>query len=377
MSNVPEYIKTVWQDAPSEETPLNAENLNKIENQVESLTNHIIEENLKIKLVYKGEVALLSNLPTTGQKVGDYYIVVEKGVPYVWNGDSFNPQVVIPEVNVSVDSIGDLISSADSKVTPNDSDTFGYSDAADIDNPNRLKKLSWANFKAVLKSYLDGFFAPKNNPTFSGEVIMGSQITSNGNVIAMGKNGGAINGYLANDSTGISLLDSTGTPKIKVNKATGEVDIMSRLNLTNGQVKFPDAQVPSADPNTLDDYEEGTFTPVIVGDGVAGVGTYIYQFGRYKKEGNTVNFVINIVTSAHTGTGNMIINGLPFTQASVQWLGTPCSIASAVLSYVNQLVAVVTASSVIPYTISNGGGEKKIPLDQTSYLTISGTYQAA
>lgn len=159
MSNVPEYTKTVWEDSPSEETPINAENLNKIENQVESLTNHVIEENLKVKLVYKGEVALLSNLPTTGQKVGDYYIVVEKGVPYLWDGDSFNPQVIIPEMNVSEQSIGTLISSADVKATPDVDDTFGYSDSEDVTNPNILKKLSWGNLRSSLAIFFEGIFA--------------------------------------------------------------------------------------------------------------------------------------------------------------------------------------------------------------------------
>ena len=36
------------------------------------------------------------------------------------------------------------------------------------------------------------------------------------------------------------------------------------INLTSGQITFPTTQVPSSDANTLDDYEEGTWTPVII-----------------------------------------------------------------------------------------------------------------
>lgn len=159
MPNLPNYVKTIWENAPSEETPLNAENLNNIENQIESLTNQILEDDTKVKLVYKGEVALLINLPTTGQEVGDYYIVTEKGVPYLWDGDSFNPQVIIPEMNLSEQSIGTLISSADVKVTPGVDDTFGYSDSEDVTNPNILKRLTWGNLRASLATFFEDVFA--------------------------------------------------------------------------------------------------------------------------------------------------------------------------------------------------------------------------
>lgn len=81
---------------------------------------------------------------------------------------------------------------------------------------------------------------------------------------------------------------------------------------TNG-IKFPATQVPSADHNTLDDYEEGTFTPVVYGSTTAGVGTYASQVGKYTKVGNLVTISCVVVLTNHTGTGNMRISGLPFS----------------------------------------------------------------
>jgi hypothetical protein len=78
-------------------------------------------------------------------------------------------------------------------------------------------------------------------------------------------------------------------------------------------ITFPSAQSASSDANTLDDYEEGTFTPVIVGTTSAGTGTYTLQAGWYTKIGNQVFITITIRWTAHTGTGNMKITGLPFT----------------------------------------------------------------
>lgn len=68
--------------------------------------------------------------------------------------------------------------------------------------------------------------------------------------------------------------------------------------------------------NYLDDYEEGTFTPVIEGITTAGTGTYTTQVGKYVKIGNLVHCIIYINVDAHTGTGNMLINGLPFTSVT-------------------------------------------------------------
>jgi hypothetical protein len=36
---------------------------------------------------------------------------------------------------------------------------------------------------------------------------------------------------------------------------------------TSGQIPFPATQIPSSNPNTLDDYEEGTFLPIITCNG--------------------------------------------------------------------------------------------------------------
>lgn len=75
-------------------------------------------------------------------------------------------------------------------------------------------------------------------------------------------------------------------------------------------VKFPAVQVPSADPNTLDDYEEGTWTPVIS----AGTGTITTSSatGIYTKIGRTVFVEISITITTNGTGGNFIQATLPF-----------------------------------------------------------------
>lgn len=89
------------------------------------------------------------------------------------------------------------------------------------------------------------------------------------------------------------------------------------FDLISGQVKFPGTQAASADANTLDDYEEGTWTPVLTFSTPGNVSvTYTRQLGHYTKIGNKVFATVNVVTSAFTHTtasGEARITGLPFT----------------------------------------------------------------
>ncbi len=85
------------------------------------------------------------------------------------------------------------------------------------------------------------------------------------------------------------------------------------LTLTGGQIKFPAGQVASADANTLDDYERGTFDPVFVSTN--NTFTYGTQWGSYVKIGRTVwcNFVITSDTATINTAGSIVkIGGLPY-----------------------------------------------------------------
>ena len=86
------------------------------------------------------------------------------------------------------------------------------------------------------------------------------------------------------------------------------------INLTGGQIKFPATQVPSADANTLDDYEEGGWTPILATDGTNPTGvSYSSRVGKYTKNGNVVTAYGSISFTTYTGgTGNIGIGNLPF-----------------------------------------------------------------
>lgn len=146
------------------------------------------------------------------------------------------------------------------------------------------------------------------------------------------------------------------------------------LVTTSGQIKFPATQNASADPNTLDDYEEGTFTPIVYGMGTEGVGTYSTQSGIYTKLGRDVNFIITLAWSAHTGVGVMRVKGLPFVLNGNHF---PCKIEAYNMVFNGQLTALAlgnTNTISIRQMFSNTPIAECVLDTSVDVLWISGTY---
>jgi hypothetical protein len=80
-------------------------------------------------------------------------------------------------------------------------------------------------------------------------------------------------------------------------------------------ITFPATQSASSDANTLDDYEEGTFTPTLSSSATAPtVSSYNVRVGTYTKIGNLVTAICAFdVNISSAGSGYPIITGLPFT----------------------------------------------------------------
>lgn len=104
------------------------------------------------------------------------------------------------------------------------------------------------------------------------------------------------------------------TPTITTPTMTSPTVSSGGITVTAGGIIFPATQSSSANGNTLDDYEEGTWTPVIGGAGGTSGQTYTTQEGRYIKIGSMVWVAFYALLSAKgTITGNAQIQGLPFT----------------------------------------------------------------
>jgi hypothetical protein len=77
-------------------------------------------------------------------------------------------------------------------------------------------------------------------------------------------------------------------------------------------ITFPATQSASSNANTLDDYEEGTFTPTFTSQ--TGSITAYTGAGIYTKIGNIVYVQFSCtLTTVGTAAGTLNLNGLPFT----------------------------------------------------------------
>ena len=103
------------------------------------------------------------------------------------------------------------------------------------------------------------------------------------------------------------ILDGTNGATSPAGIAVGNATVQT------GGIAFPATQVAVTDVNTLDDYEEGTWTPT-QGAALTLVGSFS-STGVYTKIGRLVNVVGNIAgsTSLAVASAGVICGGLPFT----------------------------------------------------------------
>ena len=111
---------------------------------------------------------------------------------------------------------------------------------------------------------------------------------------------------LLDDTTAAAMLATIGAAPTAAPTFTG-------LITTAGQIAFPATQNASANANTLDDYEEGAWTPALDFGGVTTGITYSVQSGSYTKVGRLVFVAMQITLSSKgAAVGNAGLSGLPF-----------------------------------------------------------------
>lgn len=132
---------------------------------------------------------------------------------------------------------------------------------------------------------------------------------------------------LTANSSGLTYVP-TGNVNVNIGSTAsltlGNVTVSNII--TASAIKFPATQVSSGDGNTLDDYEEGSWSPRITDNtNSSGVG-----LGHYRKIGNLViaqlQFYNADISSIAAGNA-LFVSGLPYAQgssgASHQLLSTP------------------------------------------------------
>ena len=155
----------------------------------------------------------------------------------------------------------------------------------------------------------------------TGNISASSVSLPDGNVVTwgagtttyiQGNQASAYMNFLINSVNRMALTSAglavTGTTSTTTGMAVGGATAGA------GGIAFPATAVAVADVNTLDDYEEGSFTPVLTFGGASVGITYAAQLGSYTKIGNRVLITLYVALSNKgSSTGQAKITGLPFT----------------------------------------------------------------
>ena len=116
--------------------------------------------------------------------------------------------------------------------------------------------------------------------------------------------------FVTNDNSGQRAFIGAQTSDLVFGSSAERMRMLSAGGLTfNGD---------TAAANALDDYEEGTWTPVYQATTTNGSVGYTIQVGRYVKVGNVVTASFRLQTSNASGfSGNLLVGGLPFASKNV------------------------------------------------------------
>lgn len=201
--------------------------------------------------------------------------------------------------------------------------------------------------------------------------------------------------YAENNTTGIEVTSEasgtrwrfastggTATPYTNAGNDTGYED-PKRLGLDEaarffgGEIhglaglKFLATEIANNDPNTINDFERGDWTPDVIGSTTPGTVNYVNRSGKFMKIANWCAAICRVNYNAGTGVGNLQILGLPF--AALNLYSTPGLIRASNLTFpAGELsVSVAPSSSVLTVEIlATGAAATPVAYDVAADLII-------
>jgi len=162
-----------------------------------------------------------------------------------------------------------------------------------------------------------------NSATNRTNLGLGSMATQNANSVAI--TGGTINTVQPATGQSLTIKDEDGNTAITIGTDNTAAGYLS-LNFGSYHGDSGGAGSGSLSANTLDDYEEGTWTPTLLAASSTPqdplIVSYISPSGYYTKVGNTVNLFCRLQTSARSGgSGTALVGGLPFAHDAITRAG--------------------------------------------------------
>ena len=164
-----------------------------------------------------------------------------------------------------------------------------------------------------------------------------------------------VNRYVSVESVSEARQSSKIGLRFTTMDAVNVTDESMRLT-SNGNLKLTQANAgiyfngDTAYANKLDDYEEGSWTPTLIGSTSAGTVTYQRRSATYTKVGNVVTIQCNVQwDNGSGGTGVLRITGLPFVSKT----GVPTTNKNFAAGYASNIQTMRDDSVVYAYLPNN------------------------
>jgi len=176
--------------------------------------------------------------------------------------------------------------------------------------------VSFPNDKGIYSAVSNGRLFLSGDSTGNGAFI---QLTGTGHAapsrVRIDATSGIISNLANTKNTTWDVDQNWGIAGNLTVSGTGTSSVAGLLDLsaaTAGQIKFPASQNSSANANTLDDYEEGTWTPT--DQSGASLSFTVYN-AVYTKVGRLVEIQAAIYYPSTVSSASALIGGLPFNAA--------------------------------------------------------------
>ena len=190
----------------------------------------------------------------------------------------------------------------------------GTTDQNDTSGGAGIRLKSYGRVGATVDGGISGLF---NRLTSDGDII--GLYKANSAVGSIGSHGGT-KLYIGSGASGLRFTDGS-TDLINPYNTSTNADADGTVNLGYDGGRFKDLYLSggvflggTGTANKLDDYEEGTFTPIFEGTSSHPSITYTLQSGYYTKIGKQVTWICDVRWSAWTGgSGTLRVSQLPFT----------------------------------------------------------------
>jgi hypothetical protein len=164
------------------------------------------------------------------------------------------------------------------------------------------------------------------------------------------------------------LFVTGGSESLRISPTSKAVILAGGSTSANGTgITFPATQSASSDANTLDDYEEGTWTPV------GNVVTLSSPVGIYTKVGNVVHVSAQWTYPANSDGNAAQISGLPFTSS-----GSNANFVGALTATnygSDNLYVFVNAGSTVVLIRNNNNNDLTNANLTGKFITLMSTYR--